>query len=171
MHVSDDRQGKTNHLRRGRRRMSCTYSFSFLLVWCVLGDSCLKYRSKAMPRCRHAVICFFVLWTIDAQASQTALCPVLALPRHGYLVSNYCERVAGSFCGIGCLTGYRLITGDSYRECQADGLWSGHEPSCTGLIVVDPLSMVEMYVRVCRDSLSWFDHESASYPSVHAGTE
>ena len=109
------------------------------------GDCCLRYRSKAMPRsrCRQALICFVVLCTIEAHSSQTVLCPVLALPRHGYFLSNECERVASSLCGIGCLTGYRLTTGDSFRACQNDGLWSGEEPTCTGLIAVHhPLILI-----------------------------
>ena len=30
-----------------------------------------------------------------------------------------------------CNTGYNLV-GDSTRMCQADGMWSGSEPTCIG---------------------------------------
>jgi len=47
---------------------------------------------------------------------------------------GYCKREVGSLCGLGCLTGYRLVTGDSFRECQQDGTWTGHQPKCEGIL-------------------------------------
>lgn len=41
----------------------------------------------------------------------------------------------GSLCGLGCFTGYRLVNGDSFRECRQDGTWSGHQPKCEGQLI------------------------------------
>lgn len=56
-------------------------------------------------------------------------------PKHGFFFSGYCKRVPGSLCGLGCLTGYRLTHGDSFRECRNDGTWTGHQPKCEGKII------------------------------------
>lgn len=68
---------------------------------------------------------------------QTKQCPVLELPKHGFFFSGYCKSVPGSLCGFGCLSGYRLVNGDSFRECRQDGTWSGREPQCEGKIITN----------------------------------
>lgn len=60
---------------------------------------------------------------------------MLTLPQHGFFFSSYCEREPGSLCGLGCFPGYRIVDGDSIRECQQDGTWTGHRPKCEGKIV------------------------------------
>lgn len=59
----------------------------------------------------------------------------MTLPQHGFFFSGYCEREPGSLCGLGCLTGYRLVDGDSFRECQEDGTWTGDQPKCEGMVL------------------------------------
>ncbi|CAF3278069.1 unnamed protein product [Rotaria sp. Silwood2] len=73
---------------------------------------------------------FFILRIINLDATRTKLCPALTLPQHGFFFSGYCEREPGSLCGFGCLTGYRLVDGDSFRECQQDGIWTGQQLKC-----------------------------------------
>ncbi len=58
----------------------------------------------------------------------------MTLPQHGFFFSGYCEREPGSLCGLGCLTGYRLVQGDSFRECQQDGTWTGDQAKCEGMM-------------------------------------
>ncbi|CAF0841961.1 unnamed protein product [Didymodactylos carnosus] len=58
------------------------------------------------------------------------LCPALQLSDNSYFLSGYCETTIGSLCGIGCLAGYRLVHGDSLRECLDSGTWSGINPKC-----------------------------------------
>ncbi|CAF4456676.1 unnamed protein product [Rotaria sp. Silwood2] len=73
---------------------------------------------------------FFILRIINLDATRTKLCPALTLPQHGFFFSGYCEREPGSLCGLGCLSGYRLVDGDSFRECQQDGIWTGQQLKC-----------------------------------------
>ena len=40
-----------------------------------------------------------------------------------------------------CNTGYNLV-GDSIRMCEADGMWSGSEPTCQGVLLYE----IEYYV-------------------------
>jgi len=61
---------------------------------------------------------------------KSILCPVLTKPEHGYLVHDYCSRENGSFCGFGCFPGYRISSGDTFRECQDDGTWTGESLIC-----------------------------------------
>jgi hypothetical protein len=56
------------------------------------------------------------------------------LHQHGFFFSGHCERESGSLCGLGCLPGYRLVDGDSFRECQQNGTWTGHQPKCEGMM-------------------------------------
>ena len=67
----------------------------------------------------------FIFWRC-----QTNLCPVLEIPEHGFFFSGDCKRIPGSLCGLGCLTGYRIVDGDSFRECRRNGTWTGREPKC-----------------------------------------
>ncbi len=75
----------------------------------------------------------FIILKITDINGKLAQCPILVLPEHGFFFSGYCEREIGSLCGLGCLTGYRLIDGDNFRECQQDGTWTGDQPKCEGI--------------------------------------
>ncbi|CAF3838702.1 unnamed protein product [Adineta steineri] len=90
--------------------------------------------SKAKYRSRSLIIFTFLFFTlkistIDA-ARRIKLCPVMELPKHSFFFSGYCKHTPGSLCGLGCLTGYRLVNGDSFRECRQDGTWTGRQPKC-----------------------------------------
>ncbi len=75
-------------------------------------------------------------------------CPIMTLPEHGFLFSGYCQRESGSLCGLGCLPGYRLVDGDSFRECQQDGTWTGNQPKCEGMIFPVHLIISIYYVEI-----------------------
>ena len=96
-------------------------------------------------------------------------CPVMVLPEHGFFFSGYCEREAGALCGLGCLTGYRLVSGDSFRECQQDGTWTGDQPKCEGMrFFVDP---VEYFDFSSRNPLSSIGNSYTSSSRMFARTE
>ncbi|CAF3600564.1 unnamed protein product [Rotaria sp. Silwood1] len=79
------------------------------------------------------LLIFFILKIASIDGARTKQCSVLELPKHGFFFSGYCKRTPGSLCGLGCLTGYRLVNGDSFRECRQDGTWSGREPQCEAI--------------------------------------
>ena len=49
------------------------------------------------------------------------------------------DHTAGTTFGqtatYSCNTGYNLV-GDSTRTCQAEGIWSGSEPTCEGMYAI-----------------------------------
>ncbi|CAF3959284.1 unnamed protein product, partial [Rotaria sp. Silwood2] len=91
---------------------------------------------------------FFILKIASIDGARTKQCPVLELPTHGFFFSGYCKRTSGSLCGLGCLTGYRLVNGDSFRECHQDGTWSGREPQCEP-IRCPPLKVHPRVIQEC----------------------
>ena len=44
-------------------------------------------------------------------------------------VSHFNGTTFGQTASYSCDTGYNLV-GDNNRTCQADGMWSGNEPTC-----------------------------------------
>ena len=74
----------------------------------------------------------FIILQIRRIDTERLQCPLLTLPKHGFIFSGHCEREPGSLCGLGCFSGYRLVQGDSLRECQKNGTWSGEQPTCEG---------------------------------------
>ncbi|CAF3652114.1 unnamed protein product [Rotaria sp. Silwood1] len=92
------------------------------------------------------LLIFLILRIINLDAIR--LCPVLTLPQHGFFFSGHCERESGSLCGLGCLTGYRLVDGDSFRECQSDGTWTGQQLKCEE-IRCPPLKINTQVIQEC----------------------
>ncbi|UJR22438.1 hypothetical protein I4U23_025498 [Adineta vaga] len=102
--------------------MTYTFEYRFTEQW-----------SKFKYQCSYRMFMFLVFVIVQLGDSVTVnitMCPILIVPDHGYFMSGYCEREIGSLCGFGCLTGYRLDDGDSFRECQSNGTWSGLQPNC-----------------------------------------
>ncbi len=90
------------------------------------------------------------------------------LPKHGFFFSGYCQRAPGSLCGLGCLTGYRLVNGDSFRECRQDGTWTGHQPKCEG----EKISLLDcVNISISRNSLSYFENPSSSKTRMLTSTK
>ena len=50
-------------------------------------------------------------------------------------VSHSAGTTFGQTATYSCDTGYTLV-GDSTRTCQADGMWSGSEPTCQGVLLL-----------------------------------
>ena len=63
---------------------------------------------------------FLILTVVD--------CGTLTNPANGQ-VSHTAGTTFGQTATYSCDTGYNLV-GDSIRRCQADGMWSGNEPTC-----------------------------------------
>ena len=55
-------------------------------------------------------------------------CGTLTDPANGQ-VNHTAGTTFGQTATYSCDTGYTLV-GDSTRTCQADGMWSGNEPTC-----------------------------------------
>ncbi|UJR26649.1 hypothetical protein I4U23_007966 [Adineta vaga] len=100
------------------------YSKIFADMWW----SKAKYRSRSMIRFSLIIFTLKIL-TIDA-VTRTKSCSVMELPNHGFFFSGDCKHTPGALCGFGCLPGYRLVNGDSFRECRSDGTWTGRQPKC-----------------------------------------
>lgn len=83
----------------------------------------------------------FIVLQIRRMHTERLSCPLLTLPKHGFIFSGHCEREPGSLCGLGCFPGYRLVQGDGVRECQENGTWSGEQPSCEGKTL---LSLIQL---------------------------
>ena len=50
-------------------------------------------------------------------------------------VSHTNGTTFGQIATYSCDTGYNLV-GNSTRTCQADGVWSGSEPTCQGVLLL-----------------------------------
>ena len=51
-------------------------------------------------------------------------------------VSHTAGTAFGQTATYSCDTGYNLV-GDSTRMCQANGIWSGSEPTCQGMLLME----------------------------------
>ena len=50
-------------------------------------------------------------------------------------VNHTAGTTFGQTATYSCDTGYNLV-GNSTRTCQADGVWSGSEPTCQGVLLL-----------------------------------
>ncbi len=57
------------------------------------------------------------------------VCDVLTDPLNGTVIGD--NRTFTSVVRYECIDGYFLV-GDETRTCQADGEWSGDDPTCMG---------------------------------------
>ncbi len=69
-------------------------------------------------------------------------CPVLRNPANGNV--DYTSNVYPSEAGYHCNLGYTL-NGPSSRTCQSNGKWTGSQPSCRGLLVIDNLIIAHLH--------------------------
>ena len=60
-------------------------------------------------------------------------CDVLLDPPGGRVVLT--GRTIGSKATYNCSEGFNL-EGNGTRTCQPDGMWSGNEPTCEGIIII-----------------------------------
>ncbi|XP_035699728.1 MAM and LDL-receptor class A domain-containing protein 1-like [Branchiostoma floridae] len=73
-------------------------------------------------------------WTGAAPTCIGVQCPALAVPDNGVLNGGNSYQDVVQFT---CNHGYQLI-GDSSRTCQADGTWSGADPTCIDVNECNP---------------------------------
>ena len=62
-------------------------------------------------------------------------CNTLTDPANGQ-VNHTAGTTFGQTAAYSCDTGYNLM-GDSTRTCQAAGVWSGSDPTCEGLLLLE----------------------------------
>ena len=62
-------------------------------------------------------------------------CGSLTDPDNGQ-VTHTAGTTFGQTATYSCNTGYNLV-GNSTRTCQATGIWSGSEPTCEGVYVIN----------------------------------
>ena len=62
-------------------------------------------------------------------------CGTLTNPVNGQ-VNNTAGTTFGQTATYSCDLGYNLV-GDSTRTCQANGVWSGNEPACERMLLLE----------------------------------
>ena len=60
-------------------------------------------------------------------------CGSLPPPENGAVDASI--TTVGSVATYSCDNGF-LISGDSQRNCQMDGFWSGSAPTCLGIMII-----------------------------------
>ncbi|XP_035675073.1 CUB and sushi domain-containing protein 3-like [Branchiostoma floridae] len=68
-------------------------------------------------------------WTGSPPTCQKVQCASLSAPTNAGMTGTGNEY--GDTVHFSCLPGYTQTAGDTDRTCQADGMWSGLQPSCT----------------------------------------
>lgn len=74
-------------------------------------------------------------------------CETLSTPTNGKKVGS--STVYGQSIAFSCLNGYSL-SGSTTRTCQADGMWSGTQPTCHGETAQE---MTTIYIALISDTL------------------
>jgi len=74
-------------------------------------------------------------------------CHALANPVNGQ-VSHTAGTTFGQKATYSCNTDYDLV-GDSTRTCQATGVWSGSEPTCHRMLLLQTLNVAYTRVLAC----------------------
>ena len=69
------------------------------------------------------------------------LCPSLPGPENGNVDASI--RTVGSVAVYSCGSEF-LISGNSQRNCQMDGTWSGAAPTCLGIMTIDIILICKM---------------------------
>ena len=73
-------------------------------------------------------------------------CGILTDPANGR-VSHTAGTTYRQTATYSCDTGYNLV-GDSTRICQAGGVWSGSEPNCQGMLLLEHMFQVKVHPKV-----------------------
>ena len=73
-------------------------------------------------------------------------CGILTNPTNGQ-VSHTAGTKFGQTATYSCDTGYNLV-GDGTRICQAGGVWSGSEPNCQGMLLLECMFQVKVHPKV-----------------------
>ena len=73
-------------------------------------------------------------------------CGILTDPANGR-VSHTAGTTYQQTATYSCDTGYNLV-GDGTRICQAGGVWSGSEPNCQGMLLLEHMFQVKVHPKV-----------------------
>ena len=73
-------------------------------------------------------------------------CGTLTNPTNGQ-VNHTAGATFGQTATYSCDTGYNLV-GDSTRICQDGGVWSGSEPNCQGMLLLERMFQVKVHSKV-----------------------
>ena len=73
-------------------------------------------------------------------------CGTLTNPTNGQ-VNHTAGATFGQTATYSCDPGYNPV-GDSTRICQAGGVWSGSEPNCQGMLLLERMFRVKVHPKV-----------------------
>ena len=90
-----------------------------------------------LHNCNNEDSKFYVLNTTSSEYtffhSTVVDCGTLNITTNGHVIDT-AGTTFRQTATYSCNTGYNLV-GDSIRTCQADGMWSGSEPTCQGVLL------------------------------------
>jgi len=66
-------------------------------------------------------------------------CPILTDPLNGIVILN--DNIPGETASYDCNPGYGLM-GNTRRQCRIDGIWTGVEPTCEGMLMSTHLDLL-----------------------------
>ena len=66
-------------------------------------------------------------------------CPILTDPLNGIVILN--DNIPGETASYDCNPGYGLM-GNTRRQCRIDGIWTGVEPTCEGMLMSTHLGLL-----------------------------
>ena len=94
--------------------------------------SCIRafFSVKSMEYVHDENLCNILLIVVD--------CGTLTSPTNGQ-VNQTAGTTFGQTATYSCDPGYNLV-GDDTRICQASGVWSGSEPNCQGMLLLEHVS-------------------------------
>ena len=87
-------------------------------------------------------------------------CSTLSSPANGQ-VNHTAGTTFGQTVTYSCDTGYNLV-GDSTHTCQANGMWSGSEPTCQGRLLLEPVC----YVCTCTQTRTNVSYNLITQPII-----
>ena len=110
----------------------------FHLVEIILASFCALLSVKSMEYVHDEYLCNILLIVVD--------CGTLTSPTNGQ-VNQTAGTTFGQTATYSCDPGYNLV-GDDTRICQASGVWSGSEPNCQGMLLLEHMFQVKVHPKV-----------------------
>ena len=103
-----------------------------------MASFCALLSVKSMEYVHDENLCNILLIVVD--------CVTLTNPTNGQ-VNHTAGTTFGQTATYSCDTGYNLV-GDGTRICQAGGVWSGSEPNCQGMLLLEYMFQVKVHPKV-----------------------
>ena len=101
-----------------------------------------------------------LLYTMDSFFVAVVDCGTLNPLADGQ-VSHTAGTTFGQTATYSCDTGYNLV-GDSTHTCQANGMWSGREPTCQSRLLLEPVC----YVCTCTQTRTNVSYNLITQPII-----